>query len=279
MKKKGALFSHSAKKFSFHIKYFFTRLGPVAMLTKAVVCLIFFRSSLHRRCPVCGWRGRTFHPYLTGDLRILPQEKCPECDASPRHRLFMLYALRNRLFAKRSTVLDFSPLPVHASFFRSVDNWRYIRTRNRGHGTDITADIRSLPLIAGSIDMIFCFHVLEHVDDDRAALREMFRVLRAGGTALIAVPVDYRLKRTLEGDACNSLRRRILYGRHDHQRQYGPDFLDRLREAGFNVTPFCAENLKEVQIRRYGLDRYEQLYIARKTGEATEQATEQEGVR
>lgn len=45
-----------------------------------------------------------------------------------------------------------------------------------------------LPYAAGGFDLVLSHEVLEHVQDDRAAMREMARVLRPGGRAVIFVP-------------------------------------------------------------------------------------------
>ena len=42
-------------------------------------------------------------------------------------------------------------------------------------------DITAMHYAAESCDYFLCFHVLEHVPDDIAAIREIFRVLRPGG--------------------------------------------------------------------------------------------------
>jgi SAM-dependent methyltransferase len=56
-------------------------------------------------------------------------------------------------------------------------------------GADLVLDVRRMPEIADeSYDCIFCSGVLEHVDDYQAALSEMTRVLRRGGTLLLGVP-------------------------------------------------------------------------------------------
>jgi SAM-dependent methyltransferase len=46
----------------------------------------------------------------------------------------------------------------------------------------------ALPLADDSVDVLTALDVLEHVEDDRAALREFRRVLRPGGIAVITVP-------------------------------------------------------------------------------------------
>jgi predicted SAM-dependent methyltransferase len=82
--------------------------------------------------------------------------------------------------------------------------------------------------------VVYCSHVLEHVPDDRKALREFHRVLKRDGWAIILVPIT--VSRTIEDphetDPKERLRR---FGQDDHVRRYGPDFLDRLRAAGFKV--------------------------------------------
>src|SRR6266498_5228765 len=52
----------------------------------------------------------------------------------------------------------------------------------------INAASESLPLPSGTFDLILSHEVLEHVQDDRAALREMIRALRPGGRVIIFVP-------------------------------------------------------------------------------------------
>ncbi|MBO4206153.1 class I SAM-dependent methyltransferase [Micromonospora echinofusca] len=64
--------------------------------------------------------------------------------------------------------------------------------RERGLNV-IRADARNLPLPSDSLDLVVAFDILEHFDEDHLATAEMYRTLRPGGTALIAVPCDMRL--------------------------------------------------------------------------------------
>jgi SAM-dependent methyltransferase len=57
----------------------------------------------------------------------------------------------------------------------------------------VRGDARRLPLADRSVDVVLAFDVLEHIDDDSAALAEMWRVLRPSGSLLLAVPADMRL--------------------------------------------------------------------------------------
>src|SRR5262249_12426105 len=78
-------------------------------------------------------------------------------------------------------------------------------------------------------------HVLEHVPDDRRAMREFYRVLKPGGWAILLVPIT--VERTFEDPAVVDPAERLrLFGQEDHVRRYGPDYGDRLSEAGFAVS-------------------------------------------
>lgn len=55
------------------------------------------------------------------------------------------------------------------------------------------ADATRLPLADGSLDLVTAFDVLEHLEDDDACVREVARVLKPGGTFLVAVPADPKL--------------------------------------------------------------------------------------
>ena len=64
----------------------------------------------------------------------------------------------------------------------------------RGRGlTVVRGDATRLPLAADSLGLVVAYDVLEHIEDDQAAAREIFRCLRPGGTLLVAVPADMRL--------------------------------------------------------------------------------------
>ncbi len=46
----------------------------------------------------------------------------------------------------------------------------------------------ALPVLDGACDVVTCFEVLEHVDDDAEVLRELRRALRPGGRLVVSVP-------------------------------------------------------------------------------------------
>lgn len=59
----------------------------------------------------------------------------------------------------------------------------------RGVGAELArADVRRLPFADASFDVVTAMDIVEHIDDDKAAACEIFRVLRPGGRLLVTVP-------------------------------------------------------------------------------------------
>jgi ubiquinone/menaquinone biosynthesis C-methylase UbiE len=129
----------------------------------------------------------------------------------------------------------------------------------------VKLDVTDIHYPANSFDVIYCSHVLEHVPDDRKGMRELSRVLKPNGWALVAVPVHEDRDRTFEDpNVVTPADRLRVYGQWDHVRIYGRDFVDRLRESGFDVTvDTFAKSFSDEMVRKYGLSR-EDIYICRK---------------
>ena len=128
----------------------------------------------------------------------------------------------------------------------------------------VKMDIMDIQYSDNTFDVIFCSHVLEHVPDDRKAMREFYRVLKPGGWAILQVPI--LAKATFEDSTVISREeRQRLFGQYDHVRQYGLDYKDRLIDAGFCVT--VADFVRQLEyrtVRRLGLMRNEDVYFCRK---------------
>jgi SAM-dependent methyltransferase len=123
-------------------------------------------------------------------------------------------------------------------------------------GVDVIADIQALPFPGDCADLIWCHHVLEHVEDDRKGLSELHRVLKEStGTLVLSVPM-------VEGATT------FEYGFADpaesgHRRRYGDDFVRRLSEAGLR----CEKQkmlLSLPEMRRYGI-RPDPFFVCTKT--------------
>jgi SAM-dependent methyltransferase len=143
----------------------------------------------------------------------------------------------------------------------------YVTADLRSDEVDVNLDVGRLPFVSAVFDAILCNHVLEHVPDDRSALRELRRVLRPGGWAILQVPVALALRQTLEDPSVTSASERLRrFGQEDHVRLYGPDYPDRIREAGLHVRPILfARGLGERVAGRYGLLRDETIFFCQRS--------------
>jgi SAM-dependent methyltransferase len=210
-----------------------------------------------RECPCCGGRFRRMsRRRISGWGGI-----CPRCRSHPRHRAIALLLARGELPGRR--LLHFAPEPLFDPVFARLPDVERV-TADLHAPADLRLDISDMDLPNDSFDLILCSHVLEHVPDDRAAMRELRRVLTDGGLALVLVP--YRPQVTTYDDPTirSPLGRMVAFGQHDHVRIYGNDLPDRLREAGFEVDDrTAAELFDRVAIERAELDPSENLFLCR----------------
>ena len=87
---------------------------------------------------------------------------------------------------------------------------------------DICSDISGLE---NKYDKIICIAVLEHVYDDELAIKELHRVLKKKGIAILQVPLNLEISETIDGrDIKDGKKRNELFGQYDHLRIYGKDF-------------------------------------------------------
>jgi predicted SAM-dependent methyltransferase len=102
----------------------------------------------------------------------------------------------------------------------------------------VCASVTELSFRSDCFDLVICSHVLEHVKQDRLAMGELFRVTKPGGAAFVPVPVDWDRAETDERECLSVEERARFYGEADHVRQYGRDYVQRLKDAGFQVDTY-----------------------------------------
>jgi predicted SAM-dependent methyltransferase len=134
-------------------------------------------------------------------------------------------------------------------------NLDYITADIKSPFAKLWTDIASIPFQDQSIDVILCNHVLEHVPDDLAASKELFRILKPGGWGILQSPIDNTRDETFEDSrVVEPEDRERIFGQHDHVRIYGRDYKARLERAGFSVNQDSfSHQLDAASVRRYGL--------------------------
>ncbi|MCB9800553.1 MAG: class I SAM-dependent methyltransferase [Candidatus Omnitrophica bacterium] len=222
----------------------------------------FFYLGLKLKCPICGWYLRKM---LLFGLKHRPNAQCPNCFSLERHRLMWLY-LKNKtdFFTRRLKVLHIAPEPVFSRIFKSMSNLDYVNADLLPDRAMKQMDITDIAEPDNQYDVILCCHVLEHIPDDRKAMRELWRVLRPGGWAMLQVPVI--CEKTFEDPSIVSPQERErVYGWYEHVRKYGKDYKDRLEEAGFKVkVDGYVRTLGKRNIHRYRLTEHEDVYLCTK---------------
>jgi len=196
-------------------------------------------------CPLCGWRGWTFLPFVY-TAYVRRGAICPNCRGLERHRAFALFLGRELARASAGKALEIGGAPGFRRVFREA-NWEYISLDIAPGKADIQGDVQDSPFGEGEFAAIVCFHVLEHVPDDRKALRELRRCVRPGGILFLAVPW-YKDSLTQEFAAPDPLH-------HGHVRDYGRDIRDRIAEAGFEAEVVdCGKHLSARELRWWGIE-------------------------
>lgn len=238
-------------------------------------------------CPVCGTGLRRFKPIWKSFVRKLEEHgfvhpidsletfnvashTCPACGASDRERLYALYLeqrFRSMDESRRYTLVDFAASPGLSRRLRALPFVSYRTADLYRAGVDDRVDISNMAIYGdGAIDVFICSHVLEHVPDDRRAMRELFRVLKPGGFGIVMVPLVVGVEETHEDRSIvDPAARWKHYAQDDHLRLYGRrDFVRRLEEAGFNVLQLGVDHFGRERFRHAGIHENSVLYVAEK---------------
>lgn len=174
-------------------------------------------------CNICGWYSDRFAGVLHSE-----SAKCLGCGSIARDR-FLYHCWTSRVpYSRSARVLETSPRLGRKYRSRMTGLVDYLASDydERAHRTNLHLDLQAIDLPTESLDVILTAHVLEHVPDTDRALSELWRVLKPGGVAFIAVPVPQALtipppEPEYHGDDT------LVYWR------FGLDLTDRLRDHGF----------------------------------------------
>jgi SAM-dependent methyltransferase len=245
----------------------------------------FSRTLLRVICWVC---GNPVAEFLAYGLPPRPG-RCPHCGAKPRNRAVHWYlreVVRPRLDAN-AQVLDVGGSRVAVQYLsaeRVIGSAHYtvIDLRQLGFHAGIEPphrfirmDVTDTDFADASFDVILCNHTLPYVRNDREALAEIFRCLKADGLAMLdsshdgeqTRPVsEYRREHPELGDD--------YFAENGDQWVYGKDYFARLENAGFQVrVDVLFDDLSSEQRRRHGLKDHHELIVAFKSPQGARRFT------
>jgi hypothetical protein len=146
-------------------------------------------------CPICGYSG----PFMDLDptTGFRKHAKCPNCGALERHRL--QYLAMRAVLQERDTpkmkMLHFAPEPFFRPFLWAQFG-EYETADLNMKDVDYNVDMRNLPFNDASYDLILASNVLDFISDDRKAIKEIRRILKPNGVAIL--PVSVVCEKTVE---------------------------------------------------------------------------------
>jgi len=216
----------------------------------------------HVECPVCGGIFPSFLPFGAHPRN---NAICPSCNSLERHRLLWLFLqAKTNLFSAHLKFLDIAPSNLLSEKIKNLPNIQYLSIDKYASNVMRNMDITALLLPDDYFDCILCYHVLEHIPDDLTAMKELFRVLKPGGWAIIQVPL--KAGPTLEGAHIDDpSERKRLFGQEDYIRYYGDDYKQRLESQGFVVhVDSFAQSFSGNALKSYGILANEDIYYCTK---------------
>ncbi|MFY0599619.1 MAG: methyltransferase domain-containing protein [Cyclobacteriaceae bacterium] len=215
-------------------------------------------------CPVCKSRFRVFLPY---GRQSRSNALCPSCLSLERHRLMWLFLERQTGFFKdEAKLLHIAPEHCFIDRFEKLDNLDYVTADIESPLAKVKMDAHDIPFENESFEMVFCNHVLEHVNDDKKVMSEIYRVMKPGGFGILQIPLFFPLaEKTIEDPSITDPKKREeLFGQDDHVRMYGLDYRSRLEDAGFKVRDDYANSLSPEELHKFGIIESEILYTVHK---------------
>lgn len=229
------------------------------------VVALFYRGN-RVECPVCKSHFREFLPY--GRLKSRANALCPNCLSLERHRLIWLYLeQKTDFFSAPKRMLHIAPELCFMDRFEKLPNLDYITGDIESPLAKVKMDIHQIPFEDNSFDVLFCNHVLEHVENDLQAVSEIKRVLKPGGWAILQVPFFYPIPEKTFSDTTiiDPKERERIFGQDDHVRMFGHDYAERLGSSGLQVVEEkMVMELPETVVKRHALAADEIIYRVQK---------------
>lgn len=194
---------------------------------------------------------------------------CTNCGASDRERLYALWIdqqIEKKYFTRSARTIHFAPEAALSKRLKSLGFFDYKSADLLMDDVDYKVDMMDMPLDDATFDFFICSHVLEHVDSDDKAIKELYRITKPGGCGILMAPIVRGLEKTLEDPSVeDEAGRWRLYGQNDHVRLYAhDDYVNKISGHGFRVEELGESYFGEEVFRTLGLTRTSILYVVSK---------------
>lgn len=238
---------------------------------------LLYHSGSNYYCPYCGYSSRDME-IVGHDLNVLKEKHvigggrraagCYKCKSRDRERLLYAFIIKELKLpdTKNINILHIAPEPKLSKVLLSQNFKEYIcgdLFTEGYHYADHVKNINVLdiPYEDNHFDFVICNHVLEHIPEDDKAMKELRRVLKPGGKAILQVPISKNNEHTHEDFTISDpQKRRELFGQFDHVRIYGQDYVNRLENSGFHVNRI---NISD-KYRNFGVNPEEDIFFCEK---------------
>jgi len=179
--------------------------------------------------------NRGFYDPLWADARLLDPKR------------FNTWPLVSSLLPVSPRRLEVAPglrprLPIEGTQFVDISTVAVTKLRARGANA-LLGNVSALPFADQEFDLVCAFDIVEHVDDDAAALSELARVAAPGAVLLLSVPLHQTLWTPFDDFV-------------GHRRRYEPELLlGKLGDHGFAVeqSAACGMQLKSSRLIDIGM--------------------------
>lgn len=208
-------------------------------------------------------------PHALSDFETLGYKSynCSKCHSSDRDRLYKLYLEKYIAHRELLKVVEFAPAEPSKKWLTSLQNVQYRSADLYMENVDDRVDITDMKKYKdNSFDLFVCSHVLEHVNDDEKAMKELYRILKPNGIGILMVPIITKKGAFAEDvDEDDISERWHRFGQDDHLRIYDREtFLERTRSAGFNIEQLDYKKLGIINLIRLGVRLKSKLYVVSK---------------
>ena len=218
-------------------------------LIRFLISLLYTGNKVH--CPIC---ENSFSKLIENNDELL----CPRCGSLGRQRRLWLLLCDDLKFDTNARILHFSPARVLQNKLRKQYPGYITTDYENEFPADKHYDITNIPEPDNSFDGIICYHVLEHIPDDKKAMDELYRILSPNGKLIVQTP--FKDGKIYEDESVNTPElRQEHFGQEDHVRIYSVEGLNlRLSDAGFRNEIL---EFNDQHMNKYGLKAGEKIII------------------